>query len=653
MGALQAFVNAAATRDAAARLEASDAIAAELRGREAAPPASAAQPAAADGGSASASASGDAHGGGLVLLRPEQPSSEMTRSASRRLGPGRDMFRDLRMLLRKCDAALAPLRAVVSPDAAAGVAAAGAPLPAAAPETAASLLLDDADDGLYGEVGDEEYYGNEYSEEYDEEYDELDEVASEGGTTAADGSAGSAGSAGGGASSIAAVNNGEGGATAAGGGDEVTVGGTYRALRALLKVSDYLQTNRAERTLKASRDDHGVTFHVGQVLRHKKFGFRAVVFGWEERPAMDVSHWDGVVGLPSGGEQPFYRMIPDHDDCVSLLGGPRGVRYVAQENLEPLASVSDAGIKHELLPHLFHAYDGRSGTFLPVQQLAYWYPADRPPPLLQPSSGQGPPPSGADRADGTAAPPSATAEAAAASVAAVVQAVDAAHDLLRAQTLDASRGGLLEQLLPMLRHARTGDEAKSAEQACTALLSAHPDPLLAQAVSRAEALLEADDWRAAVAALDEAVSMDEAHADSYTRRATAYLRAGKARRALADATKALDLEPRHVAALKARGAALRAARRHEEAIDAFEVALAAHPWATGVVNGIYRAKRSLRARGGGGGERGSAARDRPRGEPRSSVGRVPVGQPSSRPSGKGSGAAQHDDDDSAEETRGP
>ena len=67
-----------------------------------------------------------------------------------------------------------------------------------------------------------------------------------------------------------------------------------------------------------------------QVLRHRKFGFRAVVFGWDARPQIDVSQWDGVVGLPSGPSQPFYRMVPDDGDCYSLLGGPRGVRYVAQ-----------------------------------------------------------------------------------------------------------------------------------------------------------------------------------------------------------------------------------------------------------------------------------------------------------------------------------
>jgi len=112
-----------------------------------------------------------------------------------------------------------------------------------------------------------------------------------------------------------------------------------------------------------------------QVLRHRKFGFRAAVLGWERRPEVDVSGWDGVQGLPSGADQPFYRMVPDMGDCVGLLGGPRGMRYVAQENLEELP-LSERAISHELLPHFFDGYDAASGTFLPVQQLRYWYSRD-------------------------------------------------------------------------------------------------------------------------------------------------------------------------------------------------------------------------------------------------------------------------------------
>ena len=78
-----------------------------------------------------------------------------------------------------------------------------------------------------------------------------------------------------------------------------------------------------------------------------------------------------------------------------------------------------------------------------------------------------------------------------------------------------------------------------------------------------------------------------------------------------DHWKALELEPKHFGAWRWKGAALRGARKYKEAIDAFEEALSVHPWAGGVVNGIYRTSRSLEARSAGtsrrGGSRASSA----------------------------------------------
>ena len=49
------------------------------------------------------------------------------------------------------------------------------------------------------------------------------------------------------------------------------------------------------------------------------------------------------------------------------------MRLIASDGLP-----HQARIEHELIPHLFTAFDQRSGTYLPVQQLAYWYPVDEP-----------------------------------------------------------------------------------------------------------------------------------------------------------------------------------------------------------------------------------------------------------------------------------
>jgi hypothetical protein len=141
-------------------------------------------------------------------------------------------------------------------------------------------------------------------------------------------------------------------AAAAGAGAIDPMRGCVGSLRQLVRLSDFVSSNLAERQTKGDRSE--IAFHVGQVprhqharthartrtlgmpprliispyqvLRHRKYGYRAAIFGWERRPQVDVSGWDGVQGLPSGPDQPFYRALPDMGDCVELLGGPRGVR---------------------------------------------------------------------------------------------------------------------------------------------------------------------------------------------------------------------------------------------------------------------------------------------------------------------------------------
>ena len=60
-------------------------------------------------------------------------------------------------------------------------------------------------------------------------------------------------------------------------------------------------------------------------------------------------------------------------------GGPRGVRFVAQENLEPLPlrQLKDATSDAALIPHLFKAFDPNSGTFLPGAAAQILVPAGR------------------------------------------------------------------------------------------------------------------------------------------------------------------------------------------------------------------------------------------------------------------------------------
>jgi hypothetical protein len=55
-------------------------------------------------------------------------------------------------------------------------------------------------------------------------------------------------------------------------------------------------------------------FSVGQIVRHKQFGYRGVIVGWDKRPNQDVSSWQGVQNLILKSNQPFYNILADEDD---------------------------------------------------------------------------------------------------------------------------------------------------------------------------------------------------------------------------------------------------------------------------------------------------------------------------------------------------
>jgi len=340
---------------------------------------------------------------------------------------------------------------------------------------------------------------------------------------------------------------------------------SFNAMRELVEVIDFVSVNAAERSAHSDRSE--IAFSIGQVLRHKRFGFRAAVFGWERRPQIDVSSWDGVAGLPSGSAQPFYRCVPDMSDCVSLLGGPRGVRYVAQENLEPLSDVSERAISHELLPQVFERYDEASGNFVPVQQLRYWYPLD------SPSNDDAP-------------------------LARAVHSLERLQVLLNTHALDAKRSGLLGPMLNLLKAARTFDDAADVERVVNMVFSAHEDTRLMMLLQQSRAAVDCGEFESALRTLHAALDADRTHAQTWFMLASVHSRDGAHEESMRAAEQCLQLEPRHFGALAARGAALRGLRRYDEALDSYEMALAAHPWALGTATAIYKARRAVELRGG-------------------------------------------------------
>lgn len=141
----------------------------------------------------------------------------------------------------------------------------------------------------------------------------------------------------------------------------------------------------AESRREANRARDGLTFRVGQVVRHKLYNYRAAIVGWDRRPAIDVSRWEGVLASSLGVNQPFYHCIPDSNDTLHFLGGVRKLMYVAQENLE-LCHALESRINSDVIPQAFECFDPSTQSFLPTERITWQYPADHLVPRASPTS---------------------------------------------------------------------------------------------------------------------------------------------------------------------------------------------------------------------------------------------------------------------------
>ena len=67
-----------------------------------------------------------------------------------------------------------------------------------------------------------------------------------------------------------------------------------------------------------------------QVFRHRTYGYRGVIYGWDRSCDRDLS-WTEKLNVDAN--QPFYWVLPDEVDCQRLFGGVRISKYVAQVQL--------------------------------------------------------------------------------------------------------------------------------------------------------------------------------------------------------------------------------------------------------------------------------------------------------------------------------
>lgn len=104
-------------------------------------------------------------------------------------------------------------------------------------------------------------------------------------------------------------------------------------LRQLLNVT--LEMSELLWIRELSKDNkERLRFSIGQVVKHRKYGFRGVIVAFDPTAAVDVSHWDGLTEIENAAELPFYHIVPDQNDCIEAFGAERPFRYVCEANLE-------------------------------------------------------------------------------------------------------------------------------------------------------------------------------------------------------------------------------------------------------------------------------------------------------------------------------
>ena len=92
-----------------------------------------------------------------------------------------------------------------------------------------------------------------------------------------------------------------------------------------------------------------------QVFKHRKYGYRGVVCGWDRTCARGAD-WASTMEVQA--EQPFYEVLPDEDDCQRLFKATRNSKYVAQENVELVPATR---VLHRALNYYFKGYSTSLG----------------------------------------------------------------------------------------------------------------------------------------------------------------------------------------------------------------------------------------------------------------------------------------------------
>jgi tetratricopeptide (TPR) repeat protein len=151
----------------------------------------------------------------------------------------------------------------------------------------------------------------------------------------------------------------------------------------------------------------------------------------------------------------------------------------------------------------------------------------------------------------------------------------------------------LDQLYARLAASRDADEADGLVAAIDRLNRRSGSDTADLLMARAAATIESGNYPVSLALLDKIVALRPQWAEGWSKRATARYLSGDAEGAMADIARTLERDPRHLGALAELGMILEDSGRQDDALRAYERALAIAPQWRPIGEAAARVKAAL------------------------------------------------------------
>jgi len=328
-------------------------------------------------------------------------------------------------------------------------------------------------------------------------------------------------------------------------------------LRKILNISLEITEIIWQRRI-AEKNKSRIRYSLGDVVQHKKYGFRGVVVAWDHKPSIDVSRWDGLSHIENPNELPFYHIVPDQNDCIQAFGGERPFRYVCDENLEkcpPNRTLLEVDLDSD-----DWQWDQSKGKYLAPDELKLKYAED---------IGD----------DNTTASCMVSMKEEISKIHMAIRDPSAASDSdLEDDYIHIAKALSLKNLFGLLKGLDCMEDAVVVEENIKEIWKANSDPELRWALDDGIADLLQGNKEKALKTFTQLAEDDPTYAEAWNKISTCHYMLGDMESSLEAAKQTLELQPDHFQALNGLGLVQYETKRYKLAAESFRRSLRLDPW---------------------------------------------------------------------------